>query len=201
LAEEASVVRAIFGLTVAGGVGLLAAAVWPGMLEESMFDIPPCCVSVPLFGCWFLLLIGLALRDLATRPHPPNRRRWWGVRSAAVMFGTMALLWFDVPQRSAFAFCAPDLRLFVDEAPLCEGREGVSLGQQIGPYRVDRYAADKRGGVYFRTATGPDGLGPDRMSYGFAFCPNWRGTPFGNARYSHRHLFGDWYVFAASEDN
>jgi hypothetical protein len=38
------------------------------------------------------------------------------------------------------------------------------------------------------------------MSYGFAFRPNGRGTPFGNAHYRQCRLFGDWYVFAASND-
>ncbi|MBY0459404.1 MAG: hypothetical protein K2V38_18930 [Gemmataceae bacterium] len=193
--------RAVFGLTVAGGVGLLAAAVWPGLLEDLVFSIPLFCVSVPLLGVWFLLLVGLALRDLAARPEPPARRRWWGVRSAAVMFGTMALLWFHVPQRVAFAFCAADLRGLVDAAPVGEYRGGVELGRKVGPYRVDRYAADERGGVYLRTATGPDGIGPDQMSYGFAFRPSGRGTPFGNARYRQRHLFGDWWVFAVSDDS
>lgn len=193
--------RAVFGLTVAGGIGLLAAAVWPGLLEDLVFSIPLFCVSVPLLGCWFLLLVGVALRDLAARPEPPGRRQWWGVRSAAVMFGTMVLLWLHVPQRVAFVFAAPGLRGLVDDAPVCEYRGGVELGRQVGPYSVDRYAADRRGGVYFRTATGPDGIGPDQMSYGFAFCPNDEGTPFGNARYGRRHLFGDWWVFAVSDDS
>jgi hypothetical protein len=99
----------------------------------------------------------------------------------------------------AFAFCYADLRGYVDNAPV-EEYDGKQLGKQVGPYHVDRYGADKRGGVYFRTATGPDGIGPDRMSYGFAFRPNGEGTPFGNAHYRRRHLFGDWYVFAASDD-
>jgi hypothetical protein len=39
------------------------------------------------------------------------------------------------------------------------------------------------------------------MSYGFAFRPNLKGAPFGNAGYRTRHLFGDWYVFAVSDDS
>jgi hypothetical protein len=54
--------------------------------------------------------------------------------------------------------------------------------------------------TFFRTHTGPDGLGPDQTSYGFAFRPNDQGTPFGNAHYQHHHLFGGWYAFAASND-
>lgn len=180
---------------------MLAAAVWPGLLEDLVFSFPLFCLSVPLLGCWFLLLVGLALWEVAARPEPPARRRWWGVRSAAVMFGTLALLWFHVPQRIAFASAAPELRGLLNGAPVEKLRGGVELDRQAGPYRVDRYAADERGGVYFRTATGPDGIGPDQMSYGFAFRPNAEGSPFGNARYGRRHLFGDWWTFAASDDS
>jgi hypothetical protein len=113
------------------------------------------------------------------------------------MFGTLGLLWFHVPQRFVFVSCQVELRKLVDDAPTGEFR-GEELHRRVGPYRVDRYAADERGGVFFRTATGPDGIGPDEMSYGFAFRPNGRGTPFGNARYWQDHLLGDWYVFGAS---
>jgi hypothetical protein len=75
------------------------------------------------------------------------------------------------------------------------------LGQRLGVYSVDRYAADPRGGIYFRTHAGPDGIGPDTMSYGFAFWPNREGTPFGKAGYGLSHMVGDWYCFSASNDN
>jgi hypothetical protein len=190
----------IFGLTVLGGFGLLSLAVWPGILEDAIFEIPFFCLSLPLLGCWFFLLVGLALRDLAWKPAPSTKRRQWGLWSAAVMFGTMALLWFHVPQRLVFALCCSELRGLVDATPV-DAIRSKELGRQIGPYWVDRYGTDRRGGVYFRTHTGPDGIGPDQMSYGFAFQPNDQGTPFGNAGYRCRHLFGDWYVFAASDDS
>jgi hypothetical protein len=192
-------VRVIFTLTLLGGAGLLTLAVWPGMIQDAVFGFFIVCASVPLLGCWFLLLVGLALRDLVMRPEPPARRRWWGVTSAGIMFSTLGLLWLHVPQRVAFAFCHAELRGLVDGAPVSEFY-GVELGRRVGPYDVDRYGADKRGGVFFRTATGPDGLGPDQMSYGFAFRPNGRGTPFGNAKYRQCHLFGAWYAFAVSND-
>ena len=191
--------RVVFALTVVGGIGLLILAVWPGLIEDIVFGFPLFCAWLPLLAFWFLLLVSLALRDFATRPKSPARRRWWGLRSAAIMFCTLALLWFHVLQRAVFAFCYGDLQGLVDSAPMDEFR-GEELGRQVGPYRVDRYAADKRGGVFFRTATGPDGIGPDEMSYGFAFQPSGQGTPFGNARYRQCHLFGEWYVFAASSD-
>ena len=54
--------------------------------------------------------------------------------------------------------------------------------------------ADKNG------HSGPDGIGPDTMSYGFASRPNREGTPFGRAGYHLSHVLGDWYVFSASND-
>jgi hypothetical protein len=189
----------IFGLTVLGGCGLLALAIWPGVLEDAVFQFPFFCLSMPLLGAWFLLLVGLAVPDLLQQSDPLRRRRRWGMWSAAVMFGTMALLRFHVPQRLAFAPFCFELRGLVDAAPV-ESYRGEELGRRIGPYWVDRYGTDRRGGVYFRTHTGPDGIGPDQMSYGFAFRPNEKGTPFGNAHYRRLLLFGDWYVFAASDD-
>jgi hypothetical protein len=73
--------------------------------------------------------------------------------------------------------------------------------RRIGIYWVDKYVADPRGGVYFRTGTGVDGFGPDVMSYGFAYRPNADGSPFGGARYGRWRLFGDWYWFRASDDS
>lgn len=190
--------RIIFFLTLLGGLFLLALAVWPGLLENTVIETFFVCLWVPLFGFWFLLLVGLALRDLFRR-GPPGRRRW-GLWSAGIMFATLALLWFHVPQRIGLSFCHGELRRYVDDAPADEFR-GTELGLQIGLYQVDRYARDERGGVYFRTATGPDGIGPDQMSYGFAFRPNNEGTPFGNANYRRRHLFAQWYAFAVSDDS
>jgi hypothetical protein len=189
----------IFLSTVLGGAWLLALAVWPGVLEDVLFGIPSFCLSLPLLGCWSLLLVGLAARDLARRPEPPVRRRRWGLWSAAMMFGVMGLLWFHVPERIAFGLCYSELQALVDVAPADELRV-TELDRQVGPYRVDRYGADRRGGFFFRTHSGPDGISPDRISCGFAFRPNGQGTPFGNARYQLRHLFGDWYVFEVSDD-
>ena len=191
--------RVVFALTLLGGTGLLTLAVWPGMIEDVVFGFPLFCTRCHCSGsgsCWW------SAWPSATSPPGRNRRPGTGGGACGrrrTMFVTLGLLWFHVPQRVAFAFCFSDLRGLVDDAPADEFR-GEELGRQVGPYRVDRYAADKRGGVFFRTATGPDGIGPDQMSYGFAFRPNGQGTPFGNAHYRHRHLFGDWYVFAASDD-
>jgi hypothetical protein len=192
-------VRVIFTLTAIGGLGLVSLGVWPGLIEDLVFGFPFNCAWLPLLLCWFVVLIYLAVRDLGSGAESLSNRRWWGVRSAAIMFGTLCLLWLHMPQRVAFAFCYSQLHKFVENLPVDEFRN-EKLGRQVGPYWVDRYAADKRGGVFFRTATGPGGIGPDEISYGFAFRPNGRGSPFGNSHYWHRHLFGNWYVFEASND-
>jgi hypothetical protein len=77
---------------------------------------------------------------------------------------------------------------------------GEALERWLGVYFVDRYAADTGGGVYFRAHAAADGIGPDTMSYGFAFRPNPEGTPFGGAGYRYTHVADDWYVFSASND-
>ena len=74
------------------------------------------------------------------------------------------------------------------------------MNQRLGIYLVDEYAADPRGGVYFRVYSGTDGIGPDQMSYGFAYKPNRKGTPFGAARHRLFRLGNDWYWFRASDD-
>jgi hypothetical protein len=169
------------------------------MLEEIAFGSPFVLLLLPLLGGWFLLLVVLAARDLVLNRRPATSRPSWGLWSAAIMFGTMGLLWFHVPQRIAFGLCCTALRGLVDQAPADEF-DGAELDRFVGPYRVERYGSDRRGGVYFCTHTGPDGIGPDRTSYGFAFRPNGQGTPFGNAKYRKHHLFRDWFVFAASDD-
>ncbi len=190
----------VFKLTLLGGAILLILAIWPGVFEDVVFEFPFGCFSFLLLGGWFLLLIGSALWELFVKVEAAPRRRSWGMWSTAVMFTTMALLWYHVPQRLAFALCYSQLRGLLDSASVVTHRKGEELGQQIGPYWVDRYGQDSRGGVYFRTHSGPDGIGPDEMSYGFVFQPNDEGTPFGNAHYRCRHLFGDWFAFAASDD-
>lgn len=188
--------RVIFAATLFGGLGLLTLDVWPGMIENVVFAFPFGCAWLPLFGVWFLLLNGLALRNLVTWPESPARRRWWGVRSAGVMYVTLGLLWLHVPERIIFSLYSSEFQEVAKQAP-----NGEELNWNVGPYRVDRYATDERGGVFFRTAVGPDGIGPDQMSYGFTLRPNMDGSPFGDAKYRLNHMFGDWYVFGVSDDS
>ena len=71
------------------------------------------------------------------------------------------------------------------------------MNRRLGIYEVGEYAADPRGGVYFRVYDGRYNFGPDRMSYGFAYKPNDKGSPFGEARYRVFPLGHDWYWFQA----
>ena len=64
---------------------------------------------------------------------------------------------------------------------------------------MDRFVADPRGGLYFRTRSGPDGFYTYRMAYGFCYRPNREGSPFGDGKYAFAHVVGDWYAFQASE--
>jgi hypothetical protein len=55
--------------------------------------------------------------------------------------------------------------------------------------------------ICLRTYAGPDGIGPDTMSDGFAFRPNREGMPFGKAGCHLSPMIGDWYRFSAWNDN
>lgn len=189
----------VFALTVAGSLGLLALAIWPGLLEDLVFHSLFSCLTLPLLGGWAIYVLVIFVRDAARMPDDSSKRDHWGLWSGLVMFITMALLSFGVPQRIGFALCYTGFQDLVDEGEAQQWQR-EDLNMQVGPYRVDRYAKDRRGGVFLRTYVGFDGIGPDQMSYGFAFRPNRQGTPFGNAGYRRWRLFGEWYFFATSDD-
>lgn len=115
------------------------------------------------------------------------------------MLVTAVLVVSRVPQRITIVVCSPSLQALVKDAPQ-GGFHGAEFPNPTGLAPIDRYAADPRGGVFFRTAFRSEGIGPDWMSYGFVYRPNGDGSPFGNARYRQRHLVGDWYSFAVSDD-
>jgi hypothetical protein len=150
---------------------------------------------IPVLGVTWIVAVGNGL------PRPLGRAAPLTVRGASVapliVIVTYGLLEFDVPSRVAFAAARGAFERHLKTAPVSEAR-GERLGW-VGIYWVDRYAADPRGGVYFRTGSGPAG-GPDEMSYGFAYRPNGEGTPFGAAEYRVSALVGEWYWFQASDD-
>ena len=72
------------------------------------------------------------------------------------------------------------------------------FGRRVGMWTVDRYGVDEQGGIYFRIDTAMAMI--DMWSFGFAFKPGKRGTPFGKARYTLRPLKDGWYYFKVNDD-
>ena len=188
-------IRAINLTTAAGATALVVWSLWPGYASGFV-----ACLVLPLVA-----LLGVAWLVAASRlwsaaragraPYPPRHL----LVAPALVCLTLVLLLFYVPRRVAFAACKGRFDRHVGAAP-AGGYEGAVLDARLGIYHVDRYAADPRGGVYFRTGTTPDGIGPDTVSHGFAYRPNDVGTPFGSARYMVRPLHGGWYWYRASND-
>ena len=199
-----------------GSLVLLGLSVYPGVLDDALF------LGVLFSPIWFsALVIGgivflvVQARSVGKKPVGPNldligdeigvsketvhpRRRL--TMAPAIIALSLVLIWFGLSRRVAFLLSRPAFERLVATAP-ANRYGGEPLRHRLGVYYVDRYAADPRGGVYFRTHAGPDGIGPDTMSYGFASQPNREGTPFGRAGYRLSHMVGDWYCFSASNDN
>jgi hypothetical protein len=141
---------------------------------------------------------GLCLLISARGASGPGSRDWnWVVAAALVTCLTIVLVLADVPLRVLFRSSSEQFEALVPDSPQTWG--GEPLGW-VGCYYVDRYGADGAGGVFFRTFKHPDGIGPDEMSYGFAYQPHKEGCPFGRTRYQTGWLFGDWYWFSVSDD-
>jgi hypothetical protein len=184
-------------LTGYGALLALGMSIWPGVLEELVFGFLFVCVVPPLLACWWFLLVAVTILDLP-RESGDNRRRW-GLYALIAAFITVGLLWLHVPQRAVFFLYCSEFRRLADDQP-ADGQRRWELQRRIGPYFIDRWGRDRAGGVYFRTHTAPDGIGPDFMEYGFTLCPVHDGVPFGRTRHRVRNLFGDWYVFEGSDD-
>lgn len=188
----------IIAATAVACLAALAISIYPGVLNDLVvLGVLGFCFVLPVVGA--LGLIGVIL--LARKGRLRGLRIRW--TQAAVIFGlllgTYVLLKFYVPRRIAFAVSRSSFEQMLPQATTSTG-QGAALNRRLGLYQVDTYAADPRGGVYFRVHTGPDGIGPDRMSYGFVYKPNDEGTPFGAARYRLFRLGRDWYGFRVSDD-
>jgi hypothetical protein len=188
----------IIALTALACVVALAISVYPGILNDLLFfGILLSFLVVPVVGIVGVIVLFVLARKGKLRGL---RIPWKHVAVIfALLFGTYVLLKFYVPRRIAFAASRAAFEQMVPQETPTE-YQGTSLNQRLGIYKVDEYAADPRGGVYFRVHSGGDGIGPDRMSYGFAYKPNQKGTPFGAARYRLFRLGNDWYWFRASDD-
>jgi hypothetical protein len=188
----------IIALTALACVVALAISVYPGTLNDLFFvGILLSFLVVPFVGV--VALVGAIV--LARKGRLRGVRVPW-MRVAvvfALLIGTYVLLKFYVPRRIAFAASRASFEQMVPHATPSDF-QGTSLNRRLGIYQVDEYAADPRGGVYFRVYKGRDGIGPDVMSYGFAYKPNRQGTPFGAAHYRVFRLGNDWCWFRASDD-
>ena len=194
--------RVLLGFSLLGSLFALALSVWPGMLSEAVFTV----LMIALLTAFVWIPVGVAaLMGFALLLHRHWRSGdlvpiWWPepVAVGVVLVASVGLLVLNVPRRLGFLVSRAPFESLVAAAP--SSSHGVPLHQRLGIYAVDQFAADPRGGTYFRVFVGSDGIGPDTMSYGFVKTPNTEGTPFGAAQYRYRRVIGDWYWFMASDD-
>jgi hypothetical protein len=206
LVERAMKVLVKFAAPISIPLAVLSA--YPGVLND--FAVVAILLYLIVIGGWIVVLMNARAPEREIKPElrtddeigggksPVPNRRWFKVAIATLIL-SVVLMMNGIPRRVAFALSRPAFQQHAAKAPVSE-YNGEGLGRRLGVYYVDRYAADPRGGVYFRTHSGADGIGPDTMSYGFACRPNREGTPFGNAAYRYAHVVGDWYEFSASND-
>ena len=192
-----SISKIMIGLTMLACLAALAVSVYPGVLGDLLF-------MATVLSLFVIPVVGIAVfagsivfarrHTLRIGPYSVNG----AAIVAAILLATLILLTCYVPRRIAFALSRSSFEPLVQNAPV--STHDGALNRRLGLYNVDKYAADPRGGVYFRVYTGGDGIGPDQMSYGFVHKPNPEGTPFGAAHYGVYALGGDWYWFEASDD-
>jgi hypothetical protein len=188
----------MLGIAIAVSTLLLPLSVYPGVLSElafltllsSPFWMPATCISL-----WVFLDVVHQVPDLF---GPPQDRRRRHAAAALMLALNCGLLWWGAPRRLAFLYARPAFEALVAKAPPAFSGGG-RVERRLGVYHIDRLAADPRGGVYFRTRSGPDGLYTNTMSYGFSHRPNRAGSPFGDGKYTLSHITGDWYAFQASD--
>jgi hypothetical protein len=190
-----------------GSIFLAVMSAWPGVLDD--LAILAIFFYLMTMGGWIVLLLvarsitkttepGLVADDEIAAGKLPERRRW-SIGCIVILILSFVLILTGIPMRVAFLLSRPSFERHAALATASE-RNSEPLERWLGVYFVDRYAADAGGGVYFRTHAGADGIGPDTMSYGFAFRPNPNWTPLGSARHRFAQVAGDWFVFSASND-
>ncbi|NEQ55472.1 MAG: hypothetical protein F6K11_36045, partial [Leptolyngbya sp. SIO3F4] len=172
---------------------ILYASIYPGQ--------PALALHWPLFAILLVVVPPLGLLTLPIMVWCLWRcRRWlfstqlcprWLAITGPVIAGiTWALVMFNIPTQLTFRLSQDAFQKALDSVPVSVKQ----VDEKIGPYTVDRYSTDSRGGVYFRVTSGDIGL--DMISLGFAYQPNEHGSPFGEYDYTLRHLIGDWYMFS-----
>src|ERR1700678_4186252 len=203
-------------LVIAAGIALLGLSMYPGLLGETLFAgffimaiffsvcLPVLSIAGVVYLMWRRSGLGKKKVESETKPladaigfdRPSGRNRWFA-KFAPSLIAIVVFLYFKIPLRVAFLFSRPAF-----DRAVTNGGEwwDEKLSARLGIYTVDSCRIDARGGVYFRTLQGADGISPDTMSHGFVLKPNPTGTPFGRAGYQYTQVIGDWYSFCASND-
>jgi hypothetical protein len=192
----------------------LSLSIYPGLLNGFA-------VYIAIASLWFILMSWLAVSTF---------HAWWHqhtIRPMIVVFLIIALTYgllkFYIPRRIAFALSQPafeqwlyhvqfENRSFPPSTNYRSGHgqglvarpeitpEGQGLQTKLGLYQVEEYIMGDRNDHYFRTYSHGAGLGPDTVSYGFAYQPHPQQTPFGSAGYRLYPLAAQWYWFTTSND-
>ncbi len=180
------------------GVGLIVLSLYPGM-ASTLFDLAffTALFWIPVVGIAGVVVFVQVIRSLI--------RDWRQTMPLVGLFclsGVVGMLCLilaisGIPRGIAFRASAGEFKSLCSSAQQSEYM-GNKLNKRIGVWTVDRYAADPRGGVFFRTGTAADFV--DTISYGFAYHPNTNGTPFGNAGYWLSEVESGWYYFWVSND-
>lgn len=193
-------IKLINRLTLAGGLALIVLGIWPAY-AIGCFRLCAYPLAAILAAGWLLMLwrsqppplggnLGLPLRSFVIAP--------------VIVIITLGVLYLRIPLRIGFLISRSEFEALAQQAspPVnSQPSSGVTtLNRWIGPYHVSEWAVDPRGGVYFKTSEERDGIGPDRVSNGFAYQPNWKGSPFGASGYRFMRISGDWCTFRASDD-
>ncbi|MBD2195212.1 MULTISPECIES: hypothetical protein [Calothrix] len=185
---------------------VLATSIYPGALDDLsfvpfllfFFAIP---IVITLGIILLLILILLApngnLKQLINK-FPNVRIPWQGLGMiVAILLVSYILIEFNITCRLAFKLSQPAFEQMLVQAPV-SGVGDMKLNRHLGLYHVDEYAADSRGGVYFRVYSSRWIF--DIISYGFVYQPNSKGSPFGTRNYQTFHLSGKWYSFRDTTD-
>jgi hypothetical protein len=184
--------------TVIFCVAVLAISIYPGAIDSLLFPVMlVSIVCVPIFvviGIMVLVVLGRRgkLRIIKVPPRLV-------VTIIGILLVSYILLKFYIPRRLAFMASQSAFEQIRVQLPV-SGTGKITLNRKLGFYEVDEYAADSRGGIFFRVFSGGSGLGPDVTSYGFAYRPNSEGSPFGTADYQVFYLHENWYWFRVSDD-
>ena len=173
-------------------IALLSISIYPGFLNSLLFPfllISIICIPIFLILGLFTFIVFGRRGELTKIKFP-----WQLVKPVfGIILLSCLLLKFHIPIRLAFFVSQPEFEQFIEKNEFKPNRK-------LGFYRVDKYVKDSVSGKYFRVNSHGDGFSPDIVSYGFAYQPNPKKSPFGSANYQLFHLHGDWYLFQTYND-